>query len=98
MNQMGGLSGPPVLPLALSVVSKFYKETLGKVPIIGCGGIRTGHDALQYAKAGASLVQLYTSLGYEGPGIVVDIKKELAQELEKEQKTWTQMVGSGLQT
>ena len=51
----------------------------GKVPIIGVGGISTGQDAYDKIKAGASLVQLYTALAYEGLPIVKKIKRELAE-------------------
>jgi len=51
---------------------------IGKLPIIGVGGISTGQDAYDKIKAGASLVQLYTALAYEGPPIVKKIKRELA--------------------
>ena len=56
----------------------------GKVPIIGVGGISTGQDAYDKIKAGASLVQLYTALAYEGPPIVKKIKRELAELLKWE--------------
>lgn len=51
----------------------------GKIPIIGVGGISTGQDAYNKIKAGASLVQLYTALAYEGPPVVKKIKRELAE-------------------
>ena len=51
----------------------------GEVPIIGVGGVRSGRDAYQKLKAGASLVQLYTSLALEGPPVVSRIKRELAE-------------------
>ena len=51
----------------------------GKVAIIGVGGISTGQDAYDKIKAGASLVQLYTALAYEGPPVVKKIKRELAE-------------------
>lgn len=51
---------------------------LGKIPIIGVGGISSGKDAFEKITAGASLVQLYTALAYEGPPVVGRIKKELA--------------------
>ena len=71
-----------------------YKLTNGRIPIIGCGGIASGADAIQFAKAGASVVQIYTSFGYQGPGIVHKIKKEAAEILEKSGKTWSDIVGS----
>jgi dihydroorotate dehydrogenase len=62
------------------MVRKFYRLTAGAVPIIGCGGITTGEDAIRFIEAGASAVQLYTALSYEGPGIVRRIKDELSDE------------------
>jgi len=54
----------------------------GRVPIIGVGGIESGQDAYEKIKAGASLVQIYTALGYQGPPLVRHIKEELAEILE----------------
>nr|KAJ3420930.1 Dihydroorotate dehydrogenase (quinone), mitochondrial [Polyrhizophydium stewartii] len=93
-REFGGLSGAPVLPLSLRVVSEFYKKTGGRVPIIGCGGIRTGEDALRFARAGASVVQVYTALGYQGPGLVHDIKSDVTERLKKMGKTWSHVVGA----
>ncbi|KAJ3101564.1 Dihydroorotate dehydrogenase (quinone), mitochondrial [Phlyctochytrium bullatum] len=93
-REFGGLSGPPLLPLALSKVKQFYALTGGKVPIVGCGGIRSADDALAFARAGASVVQLYTGLSFDGPGVVAEIKEEVAKRLRKEGKTWSQVVGA----
>jgi dihydroorotate dehydrogenase len=60
--------------------------------LIGCGGISTGADALEYAKAGASLVQIYTSFGYDGAGACRRIKDELNELLAKEGTTWQGVV------
>ncbi|KAJ3329097.1 Dihydroorotate dehydrogenase (quinone), mitochondrial [Blyttiomyces sp. JEL0837] len=92
-REFGGLSGAPLKPLSLSTVRSFYALTNGKVPIIGCGGIYTADDAIDFAKAGASLVQLYTSMGYHGPGIVDEIKEGLVSRLSKEGKKWKELVG-----
>lgn len=92
-SQTGGLSGAPLKKLSLATVSKVFKLTKGTVPIVGCGGIATGQDALDFAKAGASVVQIYTSLGYRGPGIVREIKDELAGLLRKEKLTWMDCIG-----
>ena len=51
----------------------------GKVPIVGIGGVASGQDALDKIRAGASLVQLYTALTYQGPPVVTKIKRELEQ-------------------
>ena len=59
-------------------IADMYRLTHGKLPIIGCGGIATGADAYARIRAGASLVQLYSALVYGGPGMVEDIKRDLA--------------------
>ncbi len=94
VKETGGLSGPPVKPLALNVVRQMYNLTQGKVPIIGCGGIASAEDALTFCKAGASAVQMYTSLGYYGPGLVANMKHDLVHLLEKEGKSWSELVGT----
>ena len=76
-HETGGLSGAPLLPLATQCLSMMYRATLGKLPIIGCGGIAGGADAYARIRAGASLVQLYSALVYEGPALVSRIKREL---------------------
>jgi dihydroorotate dehydrogenase len=88
LDEAGGLSGKPLLPLALKKVSEFYKLTQGRVPIIGCGGISTAQDALEFRKAGATLVQLYTSFVYNGPGVCNQIVSDLNNILTEKQTTW----------
>lgn len=88
---MGGLSGAPLRDLSLKTVGDFYVLTQGKIPIIGCGGISNGADALAFAKAGASAVQMYTAMGYEGPGIVGSMKKEVLEGLDGER--WSDVIG-----
>ena len=61
---------------------------LGKIPIIGVGGVFTGRDAYEKIIAGASLVQIYTSMSYEGPPVIRKIKSELADILRYAQTTW----------
>ncbi|PWZ00164.1 hypothetical protein BCV70DRAFT_200321 [Testicularia cyperi] len=96
VRETGGLSGPPVKPLALKALVTINKRLNGKLPIIGCGGIGSGQDALDYAKAGASAIELYTSFGYNGVGLPRRIKDELVELLKAEGKTWKQVVGSGI--
>jgi dihydroorotate dehydrogenase len=71
------LSGKPVKPLALKTVARFYLRTQGKIPIVGCGGISSAQDVIEYMQAGASVVQLYTALAYQGPGLIREIKNDL---------------------
>jgi len=80
----GGVSGPPVLKRCTEIVA-FLHERLGKdVPIIGVGGIFSAEDAYAMIKAGASLVQVWTGLIYEGPGLVKKINKGLAKLLKRD--------------
>ncbi len=80
-DQAGGLSGPPLFERALRCVGDMYRLTGGDVTLVGCGGIASGDDAYAMIRAGASLVQLYSALVYEGPRLVVRIKRELAARL-----------------
>lgn len=90
-KEVGGLSGPVVKPLALRALRAVYKHTEGKIPLVGCGGISNGQDALEYARAGASMVQLYSSMAYEGPGIARAVKDGIVKGLNG--KTWSEVVG-----
>lgn len=83
-KEQGGLSGQPLRDMSSRVIREFYKLTNGQIPIIGVGGVATGLDAYEKIKAGASLVQLYTSLTYEGPPVVNKIKRELVGLLERD--------------
>ncbi len=80
----GGLSGQPIADRATGLVRYLYKKTNGKVPIIGVGGIASAEQAYERIKAGASLIQLYTGLVYQGPGLIRDIKEGLVRLLEEE--------------
>jgi dihydroorotate dehydrogenase len=77
-GEAGGLSGAPLLDLSTQVLSDLYRLTKGRIPLIGVGGISTGQEAYRKIRAGASLVQLYTALIFEGPGLIGRIKDELA--------------------
>ncbi|XP_016989874.2 dihydroorotate dehydrogenase (quinone), mitochondrial [Drosophila rhopaloa] len=77
-EEAGGLSGPPLKSLSTVMIAQMYQLTDGKVPIIGVGGIATGSDAYEKIEAGASYVQVYTALVYEGPALVENIKAELS--------------------
>jgi dihydroorotate dehydrogenase len=73
-----------VTELSTIVIANMYRLTNGKLPIIGVGGIFNGADAYAKIKAGASLVQIYTSFAYHGPPIVAKIKNELSDLLIKD--------------
>ena len=77
-NKMsGGISGKPIKILSTSIITEVYSLTKGEKLIIGCGGIFNANDAYNKLKAGANLIQLYTSLIYQGPNVVNSINKEL---------------------
>ncbi|KAB7644928.1 quinone-dependent dihydroorotate dehydrogenase [Polymorphobacter fuscus] len=77
-GEAGGLSGAPLAPLALAALQGFARATGGALPLIAAGGIASGADAYARIRAGASAVQLYSALVYEGPGLVQRIKADLA--------------------
>lgn len=83
-RESGGLSGRPLFRPSTVVLAELYRIIRGHVPLIGVGGIFSGADAYAKIRAGASLVQLYTALAYEGPGLVPRIKTELAALLRRD--------------
>lgn len=83
-QQKGGLSGAPLKPLALEALRRIAGITKGRLPLIGVGGIETGEDAYRRIRAGASVLQLYTALVFDGPGLIGTIKRDLASRLRAE--------------
>ena len=93
-NEEGGLSGLPLKNLSTKLIKRFYKETKGKIQIIGVGGVDSGQSAFEKITSGANAVQLYTGMIYRGPGVVKEIKKELIEILKKEKiKNITAAIG-----
>jgi dihydroorotate dehydrogenase len=82
-REQGGLSGAPLKSLALERIRQFRGASGGQIPLIGVGGIATADDAWERIRAGASLVQLYTAMIYEGPGIAMRIARGLAKRLKR---------------
>lgn len=80
-HEVGGLSGLPLMAKATACLAEMYRFTGGRLPLIGCGGVASGADAYAKIRAGASLVQIYSSLVFDGPALVGRIKRELAQQL-----------------
>jgi len=76
-GEAGGLSGAPLKDRATEVVQELARELAGAIPIIGVGGIMNGTDAREKIAAGASLVQLYTGLVYQGPSLVTECMNAL---------------------
>jgi len=80
-DQVGGLSGKPLFAPSTEMLRRIYAATAGQKPLIGVGGIASAADAYTKIRAGASLVQLYSAMVYEGPGLVERVKSGLARAL-----------------
>jgi dihydroorotate dehydrogenase len=80
-TEQGGLSGRPLFRLSTRMVAETYVRAEGAFPLVGVGGIDTGGAALTKIRAGASLIQLYSSLVYKGLKLVEDIKSDLSSTL-----------------
>ncbi len=76
-DEQGGLSGQPLFQISTHVLRLFAQALNGRLPLIGAGGVESGLTALAKLRAGASAVQLYSSLVYHGPGLVARILYEL---------------------
>jgi dihydroorotate dehydrogenase len=81
-SETGGLSGRPLRARSTEVIRHLYQQTRGNLPIIGVGGIFDAADAWEKIAAGASLVQIYTGMVYEGPGTARAIVTGLLERLE----------------
>ena len=79
--ETGGLSGHPLARRSTEIIAHLYRQTKGRAPIIGVGGIFDAEDAWDKITAGASLVQLYTGLVYRGPAVVQEIVAGLREKL-----------------
>jgi dihydroorotate dehydrogenase len=83
-NEAGGLSGEPLKELALEALRRFRSASGGAMPLIAAGGIASADDSWERIRAGASLVQLYSAMVYEGPGLARRIAKGLVGKLAEE--------------
>ncbi|MFO1255062.1 MAG: quinone-dependent dihydroorotate dehydrogenase [Sphingomonadaceae bacterium] len=83
-GEAGGLSGEPLRELALERLRQFRKATGGAMPLVGVGGIATAEHAWQRFRAGASLVQLYSAMAYDGPGIARTVVRGLERLMKRD--------------
>ena len=83
-GETGGLSGAPLRKLALERLRDFRKATGGSIPLVGVGGIASAEDAWVRIRAGASLVQLYSAMVFEGPGLPRRITRGLESIMRRE--------------
>ena len=80
-GEAGGLSGAPLMALSTRVLGEFHAAARGRFALVGVGGIASGADAYVKIRAGASAVQLYSALVFQGPGLVTAIRRELRARL-----------------
>ena len=83
-NESGGLSGAPLFPISTALLRETRRRVGSRLTLIGVGGIFSGAEAYAKIRAGASLVQLYTGLALQGPGLLRRIKAELLELLEND--------------
>ena len=96
-REAGGLSGRPLMTPATTCLARAYRLTGGGLPIIGCGGVASGADAYAKIRSGASLVQLYSALVYQGPQLVARIRQDLAARLRADgYRSVAEAVGTGV--
>jgi dihydroorotate dehydrogenase len=94
-SEAGGLSGKPLKDRSTEVIRAVYRQTGGKLPIIGSGGIFTAQDAYDKIRAGASLVEVYTALIYKGPGLLRELTGGLKECLRRDgYRNITEAVGA----
>ena len=82
--EKGGLSGKPIFDISTKQLRMTYKYTNGKIPLIGVGGVDSAEKAYEKIKNGASLIQLYTGLVYNGPNLIKDINEDLSSLIERD--------------
>lgn len=83
-HEAGGLSGRPLFALSTETLRKAYRFTEGKIPLIGVGGVASADDAWEKIRAGASLVQIYSALIYQGLEMIPRVVRELSERVERE--------------
>lgn len=96
-GEAGGLSGAPLFDASTRMLRKVAQATGGKIPLIGVGGVATAEQLFAKLANGASLVQLYSSLVYEGPGLAARLNRDIAALLQRKGlANCTQVIGSEL--
>jgi dihydroorotate dehydrogenase len=92
-QESGGLSGAPLLELSTRMLAATFVRVEGQFPLIGVGGIDSADTAFAKIEAGATLVQLYSALVFEGPGLVARIADGLLARLHRENASLASAVG-----
>lgn len=94
-QETGGLSGAPLFDRATRILARLYKQTQGRVPLIGVGGIGSSEQAWEKIRAGASAVQIYSALIYQGFSLAAQIARDMDARLARENVTLAELTGSG---
>ncbi len=92
-KESGGLSGAPLFDLSTRMLTQTFLRVEGQFPLIGVGGVDSADAALAKIEAGATLVQLYSALIYEGPGLVTRIKRGLVETLARDREALAARIG-----
>ncbi|MFV0300190.1 MAG: quinone-dependent dihydroorotate dehydrogenase [Paracoccus sp. (in: a-proteobacteria)] len=95
-GETGGLSGAPLFQRSTRILARLYRETGGEIPLIGVGGISDTDQAWEKLRAGASAIQLYSALIFQGFSLAARIARELDDRLAAERLTLTELTGSGV--
>ncbi|PLS69776.1 MAG: dihydroorotate dehydrogenase (quinone) [Cyanobacteria bacterium M5B4] len=97
-EEPGGISGAPLKNRSSHIIRLIWRHSLGKIPIVGVGGISSAADAWEKLTAGASLLQVYTGLIYQGPGLITEILRGITARMEQHNFTnLRQVIGSQLE-
>ena len=94
-NETGGLSGAPLFERSTRILARLYRETAGQIPLIGVGGISSPEEAWQKLRAGASAIQIYSAMIYQGLSVASEIARAIDDRLSREGMTLTELTGSG---
>jgi dihydroorotate dehydrogenase len=94
-GEAGGLSGAPLFERSTRILGRLYRETGGQIPLIGVGGIASADQAWQKLRAGASAVQIYSAMIYQGLSVASDIARATDERLAREGMPLTELTGSG---
>ncbi|ARC35822.1 quinone-dependent dihydroorotate dehydrogenase [Paracoccus yeei] len=95
-QQAGGLSGAPLFDRSTRILARLARQTAGRVPLIGVGGIGSTDQAWEKLRAGASAVQIYSALIYQGFALAARIAQELDDRLTRQRMTLPELTGSGI--
>ena len=92
-DEAGGLSGEPLFDPSTAALRRLFSITRNKIPLVGVGGVSSGKQLIDKIRAGASLVQIYSAMIYEGPYLAAKLNRELLAYLDQEGISLSELVG-----